>query len=151
LQCARAGLRGTEPALRGGAHATGTEVGSFGGGSARGLPGGGPGGQGGLDPDALDVGGAGSLPTNRGRPALHKKAPPYDEYVVLEEAQAARSVKVSETGAAGRSAGGQEPGLRQAALYLLGGEVVLGGKQDRMVVNDTVVDPASPRCWRCAA
>lgn len=75
-------------------------------------------------------------------PLLTKKEGPYDEYVVLEEAQAAKSVKVSETN------GGLVDQLMvknadtdKRPLYLLGGEVVLGGKQDRMVVNDTVVDP----------
>jgi len=79
-------------------------------------------------------------------PLFTKKAAPYDEYLVLEEAQAAKAVKVAET------RGGQVDRLLvknqdtdQRPLYLLGGEVVLGGKQDRMVVNDTVVDPSSTR------
>jgi len=100
----------------------------------------------GFDPDALDVGEPVLAHNIAVVPLFTKKAPPYDEYVVLEEAQAARSVKVSET------RGGQVDQLvvrnrdsDKRPLYLLGGEVVLGGKQDRMVVNDTVVDPASTK------
>ncbi|MBI5542363.1 MAG: hypothetical protein HY901_00625 [Deltaproteobacteria bacterium] len=75
-------------------------------------------------------------------PLFTRKAAPYDEYVVLEEAQKQKSVRISET------QGGQVDRLvvrnndtDQRPLYLLGGEVVLGGKQDRMVVSDTVVEP----------
>ena len=74
-------------------------------------------------------------------PLYTKKAAPYDEYVVLEEAQQQKTVKVAET------KGGQVDRLvvknndtDKRPLYLLGGEVVLGGKQDRMVVSDTVVE-----------
>ncbi|HYH97753.1 ARPP-1 family domain-containing protein [Hyalangium sp.] len=77
---------------------------------------------------------------------LHtRKGPPYDDYTVLEEAQAARKVSVSEV-----SEGGSVPELLvrnrdERPLYLLGGEVVLGGKQDRMVQSDIVLDPSERR------
>lgn len=76
---------------------------------------------------------------------LHtRKAPPYDDYTVLEEAQAAKKVTVSEVG------DGSVPELsvrnRDARpLYLLGGEVVLGGKQDRMLQSDVALDPGERR------
>ncbi|WP_224247648.1 ARPP-1 family domain-containing protein [Hyalangium gracile] len=77
---------------------------------------------------------------------LHtRKGPPYDDYTVLEEAQAARQVVISEVGE-----GGSVPELAvrnrdTRPLYLLGGEVVLGGKQDRMVQSDVVVDAGERR------
>jgi hypothetical protein len=77
---------------------------------------------------------------------LHtRKGPPYDDYTVLEEAQAARKVAISELGE-----GGSVPELLvrnrdERPLYLLGGEVVLGGKQDRMVQSDVVLDPSERR------
>lgn len=100
----------------------------------------------GFDPDAMDVGEPVIAHNIAVVPLYTKKAPPYDEYIVLEEAQAAKSVRVSET------KGGEVDKLvvknqdtDKRPLYLLGGEVVLGGKQDRMVVGDTVVDPATTR------
>ncbi len=100
----------------------------------------------GFDPDAMDVGEPVIVHNLAVVPLFTKKAAPYDDYTVLEEAQSAKAVKVSE------SKGGQVDRLvvknqdtDQRPLYLLGGEVVLGGKQDRMVVNDTVIDPASTR------
>jgi hypothetical protein len=79
-------------------------------------------------------------------PLFTRRAAPYDEYIVLEEAQAIKAVRVAET------QGGQVDRLivknrdtDKRPLYLLGGEVVLGGKQDRMVVNDTIIDPGKTR------
>lgn len=100
----------------------------------------------GFDPDALDVGEPVLSHNLAVVPLFTKKAAPYDEYIVLEEGQATKAVKVAET------KGGQVDRLvvknqdtDKRPLYLLGGEVVLGGKQDRMVVNDTVIDPASTK------
>jgi ARG/rhodanese/phosphatase superfamily protein len=76
---------------------------------------------------------------------LHtRKAPPYDDYTVLEEAQAGGKVVVREVGE------GDVPELSvrnkdERPLYLLGGEVVLGGKQDRMVQSDEVLDAGERR------
>ncbi|MGC4114543.1 MAG: hypothetical protein QM765_08015 [Myxococcales bacterium] len=102
--------------------------------------------KGGFDPDALDVGEPVVAHNIAVVPLFTKKAPPYDEYVVLEESQKAKSVKVAETKAGDVDklvVKNQDTDKRP--LYLLGGEVVLGGKQDRMVVNDTVVDAASTK------
>ncbi|HEY3449555.1 MAG TPA: DUF6569 family protein [Myxococcales bacterium] len=100
----------------------------------------------GFDPDAMDVGEPVIAHNIAVVPLFTKKAPPYDEYVVLEEAQTAKSVKVSETkGEEVDKLVVRNRDTDKRPLYLLGGEVVLGGKQDRMVVNDTVVDPAATK------
>ncbi|MDY7230239.1 ARPP-1 family domain-containing protein [Hyalangium rubrum] len=76
---------------------------------------------------------------------LHtRKGPPYDDYTVLEEAQNARKVDVREVG------DGNVPELSvrnrdERPMYLLGGEVLLGGKQDRMVQSDVVLDAGERR------
>lgn len=74
-------------------------------------------------------------------PLYTRKAPPYDDYTVLEEAQAAKKVVIREL-AEQQVDKLQVRNRDSRPLYLLGGEVVLGGQQDRMVVSDTVVDPA---------
>lgn len=72
---------------------------------------------------------------------LHtRKGPPYDDYTVLEEAQAAKKVSIREL-----DSGGSVQALRvhnqdTRPLYLVGGELLLGGKQDRMVGSDVVLD-----------
>jgi hypothetical protein len=77
---------------------------------------------------------------------LHtRKGPPYDDYTVLEEAQAARKVSVSEVGNDGSVPELLVRNRDERPLYLLGGEVVLGGKQDRMVQSDVVLDPSERR------
>jgi hypothetical protein len=77
---------------------------------------------------------------------LHtRKSPPYDDYTVLEEAQAARKVSVSEVGNDGSVPELVVRNRDERPLYLLGGEVVLGGKQDRMVQSDVVLDPKERR------
>lgn len=98
----------------------------------------------GFDAAAYDVGEPVLVHNLAVVPLLTKAAGPYDEYIVLEEAQAAKSARITEV------QGGQVDRLKvhnrdsdKRPLYLLGGEVVLGGKQDRMVVNDTVVDPGA--------
>jgi hypothetical protein len=78
-------------------------------------------------------------------PLRTRRGPPYDDYTVLEEAQAARKVEVREV-----SEGGSVPELSvrnrdERPMYLLGGEVLLGGKQDRMVQSDVVLDPSERR------
>ena len=72
---------------------------------------------------------------------LHtRKLPPWDDYTVLEEAQKGKKFAIREV------EGGDVPHLSvlnkdSRPLYLLGGELLLGGKQDRMVMADTIVDP----------
>ena len=94
----------------------------------------------------LDVGEPVQVQNLAVMPLYTKRAPPYDDYVVLEEAQANRSVRIAET------RNGEVDHLlvknkdqSKRPLYLLGGEVVLGGRQDRMVVNDTVVDAGAAK------
>jgi len=100
----------------------------------------------GFDSDAMDVGEPVISHNIAVVPLFTKKAAPYDEYIVLEEAQTSKAVRIAE------SKGGQVDKLvvknqdtDRRPLYLLGGEIVLGGKQDRMVVNDTVVDAATTK------
>jgi hypothetical protein len=73
---------------------------------------------------------------------LHtRKGPPYDDYTVLEEAQAAKKVSIRELDADGTVRELRVHNRDERPLYLVGGELLLGGKQDRMVQNDVVLDP----------
>lgn len=99
---------------------------------------------GGFDPESLEAGEPVVAYNLAVVPLFTKKAPPYEDYAVLEEAQAAKSVRIAEM------PGGQvdQLSVRNAGgrpLFLLGGEVVLGGKQDRMVVSDSMVEPRASR------
>lgn len=72
---------------------------------------------------------------------LHtRKAPPYDDYTVLEEAQAQKKVDIREVSGDGSVRTLSVRNRDTRPLYLLGGEVVLGGKQDRMVQADVVLE-----------
>ncbi|QSQ24149.1 hypothetical protein JY651_04015 [Pyxidicoccus parkwayensis] len=72
---------------------------------------------------------------------LHtRKAPPYDDYTVLEEAQAAKKVAIRELDSGGTVGALRVHNQDTRPLYLVGGELLLGGKQDRMVGSDVVVD-----------
>lgn len=73
---------------------------------------------------------------------LHtRKGPPYDDYTVLEEAQAAKKVSIRELDSDGTVRELRVHNRDERPLYLVGGELLLGGKQDRMVQNDAVLDP----------
>ena len=73
---------------------------------------------------------------------LHtRKGPPYDDYTVLEEAQAAKKVSIRELDSDGTVRELRVHNRDERPLYLVGGELLLGGKQDRMVQNDVVLDP----------
>ena len=68
------------------------------------------------------------------------RPPPYDDYAVLEEATAAKTVRIQEMGQGGEVNSLTVANRGPLPLYLLGGEVVLGGQQDRMLQSDTVVE-----------
>jgi hypothetical protein len=74
---------------------------------------------------------------------IHTDDPgPFQEYTLLEEGLAKRTLEVREL--AGQSSEAQvsevEVKNRGAlAVFLLGGEMILGGKQDRIIQTDTVV------------
>ncbi|MFP2930261.1 ARPP-1 family domain-containing protein [Pyxidicoccus sp. 3LG] len=94
----------------------------------------------------LDLGdyeaGAPVLAYNLAVVPLHtRKAPPYDDYTVLEEAQAAKKVSIRELDDNGTVRELRVHNRDERPLYLVGGELLLGGKQDRMVQNDVVLDP----------
>ncbi|NMO21698.1 hypothetical protein HPC49_32710 [Pyxidicoccus fallax] len=73
---------------------------------------------------------------------LHtRKGPPYDDYTVLEEAQAAKKVSIRELDSDGTVRELRVHNKDERPLYLVGGELLLGGKQDRMVQSDVVLDP----------
>jgi hypothetical protein len=96
----------------------------------------------GFTPDAFDVGEPVIAHNLSVVPLYTRKAPPWDDYIVLEEAQARRLARIAETkGEDVSRLDIENRDTDRRPLYLLGGEVVLGGKQDRMVVNDTVIDP----------
>jgi hypothetical protein len=72
---------------------------------------------------------------------LHtRKGPPYDDYTVLEEAQAAKKVSIRELDGDGTVGALRVHNRDERPLYLVGGELLLGGKQDRMVGSDVVLD-----------
>jgi len=73
-------------------------------------------------------------------PLYSRQDPTPDDYLVLEEAQKAGAVVISENGGQVDRLLAFNKDSDRRPLYLLGGEVVLGGQQDRMVVNDTVVE-----------
>lgn len=69
---------------------------------------------------------------------------PFQKYTLLEQGLRAKTVAVRELN--GRSGDAQVSAVevRNAGrhpIYLLGGEMILGGKQDRIVSQDTVVPP----------
>jgi hypothetical protein len=100
----------------------------------------------GFNADDLDVGEPVIAHNIAVVPLYTKKAPPYDEYIVLEDAQSQKSVKISETpGEQVERLVVRNNDTDKRPLYLLGGEVVLGGKQDRMVVADTVIEAKTTR------
>jgi hypothetical protein len=77
---------------------------------------------------------------------LHtRKGPPYDDYTVLEEAQAAKKVSIREVSGDGTVEELRVHNRDERPLYLVGGELLLGGKQDRMVSSDVVLEPGQRR------
>lgn len=77
---------------------------------------------------------------------LHtRKGPPYDDYTVLEEAQAAKKVSIREVNGDGTVEELRVHNRDERPLYLVGGEMLLGGKQDRMVRSDVVLEPGQRR------
>ncbi|HZI11000.1 MAG TPA: DUF6569 family protein [Myxococcus sp.] len=77
---------------------------------------------------------------------LHtRKGPPYDDYTVLEEAQAAKKVSIRELDGDGTVEELRVHNRDERPLYLVGGELLLGGKQDRMVSSDVVLEPGQRR------
>jgi hypothetical protein len=75
---------------------------------------------------------------------------PFQKYTLLEQGTKARTLAVRELN--GRSGEAQVPAVEvrnsgRDPVYLLGGEMILGGKQDRIISADTVV-PANKRWTR---
>ena len=74
-------------------------------------------------------------------PVYDAAARPGDAYVTLDEGLKAKTVSVKEAQGGGQvntlflSNTGKKP------LYVMGGEVVLGGQQDRMLSRDTIIPP----------
>jgi|GEM_PF-3366367 len=69
---------------------------------------------------------------------------PFTKYTLLEKGLAAKTFAVRELN--GKSGDAQVPAVEvrnkgKAPVYLLGGEMILGGKQDRIISADTVIDP----------
>lgn len=76
-------------------------------------------------------------------PVTTSRKGPFQEYTLLEEGIRAKTLAVREL--AGNSAQAQVNALEvqnrgKHPVYLLGGEMVLGGKQDRIIQQDTVVE-----------
>jgi hypothetical protein len=70
---------------------------------------------------------------------------PFQSYTLLEEGLKARTLAVRELN--GKSGEAQVEAVEvrnkgREPVYLLGGEMILGGKQDRIISNDTVVPPS---------
>ncbi|MBI3071234.1 MAG: hypothetical protein HYY84_03815 [Deltaproteobacteria bacterium] len=79
-------------------------------------------------------------------PITNRGAIDTTNYVSFDEAQKAGKVSVTERGNKSESAQVEEVFVSNASsrpLYLVGGEVILGGKQDRVIREDVVVPPLS--------
>jgi hypothetical protein len=69
---------------------------------------------------------------------------PFDQYTLLETGLAQKTLEVREL--AGKSGEAQVSAVEVKnsgahSVYLLGGEMILGGKQDRIIERDTVIPP----------
>lgn len=79
-------------------------------------------------------------------PILKPDAVDKSRYLTLEEAQNAGVVRVTERGNKSQDARVEEvyvSNMSARPLYLVGGEVILGGKQDRVIREDSVIPPLS--------
>ena len=77
-------------------------------------------------------------------PVYDRGAKPTEKYITLDEALKAKRVKVREASGGGEVNSVLISNLDSKPLYLMGGEVVLGGQQDRCLGKDTII-PAGKR------
>ena len=103
--------------------------------AAHALPGGA------FDPDAFTAGEPIIVHNLAIVPLSTTRPEPYDDYTVLEEATTEKKVVIREMPNGGQVSQLTVKNTGAVPLYLLGGEVLLGGQQDRMLQTDVVVDP----------
>lgn len=81
-------------------------------------------------------------------PVTTKKMGNHQRYTLLEQGLAKKSLKVRELAGNSNEAQVEHVEVRNTGtepVYLLGGEMILGGKQDRIIASDTVIAPG--RKW----
>jgi len=78
-------------------------------------------------------------------PLLPRRPPAASSWLTLDEAMAGGVLGVEETGADGSVNSLRVSNRSRTAVFLLAGELLLGGKQDRMVGESTVVPPLASR------
>jgi hypothetical protein len=74
-------------------------------------------------------------------PVYDKTAHPADAFLTLDEGLALKQVSVKESKAGGAVNTLYVTNESMKPLYLMGGEVVLGGQQDRTLGRDTIISP----------
>ena len=81
-------------------------------------------------------------------PVLTERPGPFQRYALLEEGLEARTLEVRELAGSSDAAQVNAVEVRNTGtdpVYLLGGEMILGGKQDRIISRDTVIEKS--RRW----
>jgi hypothetical protein len=75
------------------------------------------------------------------RPKGKKKVPKVPDYVVLDEAMRGGKVKIQEESESGNVNELVISNKSDKPLFILGGEVIIGGKQDRIIAQDAIIAP----------
>src|SRR5947209_7794032 len=78
-------------------------------------------------------------------PVYDSAARPTDSYMTLDEGLRAKIVAVAESTGGGDVNTLYVTNQGETTLYLMGGEVVLGGQQDRCIGQDTLIPPKRTR------
>ncbi len=74
-------------------------------------------------------------------PVYDSSAKPSNRYMTLDEGLKAKTVRVREKQGGGEVSSVLVTNKSKKPLYLMSGEVVLGGQQDRIIGDDTIVPP----------
>ena len=78
-------------------------------------------------------------------PVMTKRRGPFQKYTLLEEGLRQKTLAVREIQGDSDNAQVNAVEIKNSGtdpVYLLGGEMILGGKQDRIIAGDTVIEPA---------
>jgi hypothetical protein len=78
-------------------------------------------------------------------PVVREKAAPKGTYLTLSEGLKEKLVKVSELKGGSEVNQVQVKNASDKSLLLLGGELILGGQQDRVISTDTILEPRTSR------
>lgn len=77
-------------------------------------------------------------------PVLTRAPGPFQSYTLLEEGTARKTLKIRELAGSGDQASVNEVEVRNTGkepVFLLSGEMILGGKQDRILQSDAIIPP----------